>query len=700
MCLNLILIKGCEWPEYFDLSTRGFKDTDEVSSIKDEIQTSWQTNSRIKKDESYVNTEYETMTLVNAVNKTTIEISDVANGKLESFIDTYKCKTKINNDDGDVFMIEKVKTLNITDNAGSMEHFITTYRCLRLKRHSKFVLQWVLGPESISEPMCDETGVTFSEWPLVYWPITDSVTKKQRHRNADLFRDYPACPMAGGYLMHVYNGDGSEIKGCQNNNPSSKFEMECVKGEGLLLMPGQPTDHCLPFAFNKDLGSKFYCLGAWTDSQYQYTVLVPNQEFEINSFHCLRTNLDDPTTEPAILFLDNVCKSSKPNPRKENFLRLGLRQKHINSICDDYSDQCAPSQIDCKEPTQSTTCLKSCGKCPALSFTKTDPNIHGSWIIQKTNTQKELMVHLNRINIPDIGLFDVRLKVNTSICSGISWNPTKTNRAPVYVLTKSGSDAEGCLPRVATFSLQEVTKGVAVLFYSPTAPLRNLEDALDPINWCKIVKKDYMEFASFFKTYSPEVKSVYSSSINGWYIAVHPGQEPAPTTCGLYDVMFSLDFRVILNNGTHKSSCTGRAVTGETSSSWKLTYDHCSHGKEKRSHIFTCLASIEVNSNYKASIMQAGAETSNTDTGIQPGGYYCVMFPKKEEFTSYGLFSHPVLINPTSSCDDHFIQSVVYEDGGGNALVRMDYGVSAATNYPSSSNLYYFIALLVTLHFI
>ena len=658
----------CDWPDYFDLSSRAYEERkDYILSIYKYIQTSWRTDARLERDQLVVNGALETLTLVDIINKASIQISSVRRGNVRVVTDTYICKQKL---DDNLIMLEKTKSKNISDFS---QKFTTTFRCLQLKKHTKYVLQWTLGPESETEPNCNEPFGEMSEWPLVYWPITASFAPREREENSDWLTGYPSCPMSGGYLMRVFNDDDSVISGCQNDQPSSRFEMDCMKGEGLYLTPGHQGERCDKFAFNKKTGSKFYCLGSWTDSKYRYTVLVPARYMSISSFHCLRTSKDDPTSEPSVLFLDNICKSSPPNNNTESFIKLELRRKNVDSFCDDYSDQCSPAQVNCSDPAQSTTCFKSCTSCPDLTpkGSETELEHRGKWILQKVSEQQQIIIDTKKITIPVLGTFDInRVSSGPVVCGGNSFYSGNGNQT-VYIVSKL-ADAQGCVPRIMSFSVEEINKGIAVIFYTPTNPLKNTEQALETNGWCRIIQSDINSFANIYNPYWPPISSPRISHADGWYIAVNPERQLKAAKCSYLGIMFDLKYDLTFDINNKKSHCKGRMKKGNDDESWELTYDDCDGGKTSGTHTFTCLTPVhQLTYSYRFSVIQSTDSASDSSGEIQPSGYYCLMFPILKNFDS--IFDYPLIINPASRCDSDSLHSVTETRKKGQPLVRLDY---------------------------
>lgn len=136
------------------------------------------------------------------------------------------------------------------------------YQCLEFIRRSGSVAQVKQSPIAVqrSELLCEDSQMRLDPWPLV-WPFVDSMD------------EYVPCSISGGYDITLYDHQSEQVV-CESN-PKPRWESDCQGGEGTNI----------DFRFfdcqgglSMDTSQDLYCLGTWTEGQYEFSVISNNDE--------------------------------------------------------------------------------------------------------------------------------------------------------------------------------------------------------------------------------------------------------------------------------------------------------------------------------------------------------------------------------------------------------------------------------------
>ena len=617
----VISAQDCVWPDWFDVSKPDW-------SVKPE-ENSWETEARLDKElGSIMNWFIKSKKMVTVLNNNSLEIS-VYLRKSKANYTTYSCDTAYGNE----------KFLLMKTGQSDMSKIRTTYRCVQLIKKSRFVAQWRLGPESYESHECPDNFAGISDWPLIYFPIRETATHEKIFKSYDLLKDYPACPSLGGFLMKVYEEDGSHVQNqCKNEYPSSRIEMECGYGEGIRITTS--TGRCGRYALGNRVGAQLNCLANWEDDNYRYSVLMPNDNMAINSFHCLRLDKNDPTVGTPIMFLDSVCLSTTPGGDMSYF-RLQLRKHSVNSICDDLSDQCRDDLC----PDMKYWCASSCSSCANVSNTvKSDEKIRGTWVLQRRGSKHEVTITENEFTLFDMGTFKAYGGLNngTEVC--LKPSQGMKNETFEYSLAKLG-DGEGCGPRVSQLRASLISESVLLLQTTGTAPLRPDEYMTDVEKWCHNNYRDIDWYSPAFRPYWP----YHSNAAKGaGHFTLIKKEEQTPVSCmldqGLVTYAAHMKVNVSFSVNKKKYTCEGEAhVNGDEK--YRLEYN-CEDGKSD-DVLFECLANYEVSPNYYGITLKA--ESSDAGSLISDR-FYCLLIPVQNQEERLSL-----VLNTAGECDPNYI---------------------------------------------
>ena len=617
----------CSWPDYFDLPRNGLLSLD-GSKL-------WQTDTKVKipKHGGQINGYGKSRTLIYVESNSTIRRTEQHGNKAS--IEFYKCVKAFN------------KTLFLIATFDKWDpNFNTTYRCIQFDPKNKFVLFWRWGDKHSEEIDCEiETG-EFSRWPLIYWPLRKNSDRYQVFKFRESMSEYPSCPRLGGFLMRVFDMHGSEIKNCPNDYPSPRFDMECTIGEGLQLTPTDPQ--CRNYDFSGDPGAKMFCIANWIEDRFMFSILVPAHSISVNSFQCLRLNKDDPTSEPAVIFLDSVCKTTQPNNQTDSFLTLELRRKNVENICDDTSDQCDTSVIDCTKLKHWSTCMKTCKRCPVTGkvVLPTSKQIRGRWILQKYANKS--IIHIDQYNFifPGLGTFHAYSNKPDKSC--IRYTTIFKNSSP-YVLAQMPGN--GCSPRVMQFNMKRISKSVAILHISGTSVIRNNDYTSAPGKWCWNNAIEAKSLYKVFQPYWPYTADSLSSFDTGWFTLVKNGPD-VPDKCDIWNYFAHIKMQVEFNWPHIKHyKCDGEAHQS-ADDTWSMSYNACTNGQPPHKMEFTCLSHYELSGDYYAATLSVAEPL--------PGGgpdntYFCLLWPTWKYRNKY-----PMMLHIAGECDFQFVfESIV-----------------------------------------
>ena len=649
----------CNWPKYFDVSKKYWEYRDE--------EKSWETQTKIDTEiYSEINGYYKSRQLITILNNETLEMT-YHEKKQRVWSEKYECEREYNND---LFLVKRIDVvMNLLPGDIQIKQIDKSirYRCMQLVKRSQFVVQWILGDlrKESHECYAGGFGSDLDPSPLIYFPIRNTRRDEKLFEYSKLLEEYPSCPKLGGYLMKVYETNGSHVttEGCRNQEPSPRFEMECTVGEGLLILPSR--EPCPRYSYSLGSGSKLYCLGSWIQGEYSFTVLVP-ADTTVNSFHCLRMNKHDPSSENAILFLDNICRLGNPDPEKESFLRLSLRQKTISSICDDYSDHCKIPERDCEDIVQKTACLSSCNACPPDSpqGISVQPSLHGNWIIQKSDTEEVISIKRKTITLPHLGSFMVHAIPDKYVCHPVSHVLSDGSK---YVLS-TNDVLKGCSPRVIQLSMKNISESVSLLHFTSPSALRFSKYSLNSSTWCRNNQLEANANAQIFRPYWPFTTRPGSSlPTDGWYTVIKSdptSHNPTPCQISGYKIgyaayMFTNAYINIQGKETYK--CKGEVRANDTILSIYL--DNCDNNVKHRELIFDCLANYKMSTDYQALTLKLSDSSVSLVEDLQ---FYCLLLP------TYGDRNRLAIILHSAGLCDYPLTYFVHHNHG-SPLVKMTF---------------------------
>ena len=616
----------CRWPDYF----MRFYD----SFYGDIWKRQWQTELRIRRfpqDFTRINGDLASRKVVSIADERNFNISSYKrNFKYQVYKyyeESYQCLHKYDNDK---FMLKKTGMYKFSIGYEPEKlNFPTTYQCFQFIKRSEFVVQWKVGKENERFKDCHEEFGVLNNWPLVYIPVVQAAP----------FHILPHCPSLGGFQMKVYEDDGSPVINfpCKNDNPSPRLESGCIPGEGIFLYPS--ANQCDRYGLLEGTGAKLHCLGNWEDDKYSYTVVLPSELTGINSTHCLRINKSNPVSESAILFLDSVCDTGTVHPKQHAYFRLDLRKKVINSLCDNYSDQC--SSGSCQSIYQATTCFRTCRNCPKTKAVETESMEQGLWYLQRNDVLDVIDIGRDYFNLPLFG----NMKITghhtsnryTSVCQS-SNSLLEGGRG--YILTSLPGN--GCLPRVVQVKLKRLNKLVSLIQISQSSALRNDKYALNVSTWCHNNKMEVDNFVQFKTKYSKYTSTYLRPNEYGWFTLIKAQNTTQLSPCGIAELRYA-KIKVLIRFGSSLLG-SGEAYT-KGSNEWIMVYSLWTNPKDSTQISFYCLANYQVNDNYHGVILKVNkAEGPPNVSKLISETYYCLLLPR-------GFHQADIVLHTAGDCD-------------------------------------------------
>ena len=655
MTLPCSLGGPCVWPEWFDIS-----ESDKYPRGYYPYKFSWETEAVLNTEiRAMVNYFSDTKKMIMIKKNNTLRISKWKDDNVKENGIIYKCEQSF----GDSKYLLK-KTAYVSR---YLETIPTqaTYRCMELIQRSRFVAQWRLGEEMTNPQDCQGEFAPVNPWPLVYFPVRKTTDAKDIWKNEDLFQSYPSCPKLGGFLMRAFYKNGEPIldNECKNDYPSSRFEMECVEGEGIRITEGAP---CRMYSLSNDgQGAKFNCLANWEDEKYRYSLLMPNGKFHVYIFHCLRMNKNDPTSEDVILFLDTLCRPGSLE-LSDNYFQIKLRRHPVRGF-GDLSDQCSKNQ--CKN--MKYWCAETCNILKNISDpVTTDESIRGTWFLQGEGKREEFTITEKDITLSGMGTFQVygNLSKRERICLTTTW-PFNGNTFE-YALARDGSE-NGCGPRVTQFRAIRVSESVLVMQASGTAPLRPNENMENVEQWCQNNYQDVESYSvsmfkphwPFFSTGSPLSYGSGTTYGTGTFTLINKDTTTSVRCNKYYQGMIpdmKIDIHLKPKHGI-KHKCKGESYTKDNT--LKISYQ-CDHGPSG-TILYECLAVFEVSSDYVGIVLKASEPGSHDQDGIPTQDeFYCLLMRNQREEKL------PWFYNTAAKCDR--IVGYKYQDNTPEPLVRIE----------------------------
>ena len=638
----------CVWPDFFDLtrykpSQKGFG--------KYEEDISWETETKVDDNTGQkVNGQVKSKKLITIINNTTMEMSKFQN-KQKLMWEIYSCYKPFGRN---TFLIKKASvSRNAKESNQVMKSSQTSFRCMKLVQRSKFVVQWMVGRETSRPTRCSENAL-LNPSPLIYFPVRNLAKAMKIFRYYDLLSDNVHPLFSGGYEMRVFDKNGYPIQtgGCNNEYPSPRIEMECMKSEGLRITLSRSK--CTLYGISQNAGSKFSVLASWEEGPYIFNVLLPSGGQKVNSFHCLRVNKKNPTKETAILFLDSVCKSAEPNKKEDSFLQLSLRQKEINDFCTDFSDQCPQtSRRMCSNVAQQSACMKTCNVCPDLSSkVKFDNKFLGDWILQRQKRSDWVKIFEDSVTLPELGTFDAYAVPENKTC--ISSKAAIMKSASGFVLGRSPGN--GCVPRTVQIMLRKISESVLLMYNSGPAPLRYDQNSLSANKWCHNNLLDVNKFAPVFGSQWSYTSPGYSSLGTGTFTLISKEAQKR-SNCEI-ETDPSLKYAAHMKIGIEFSYNTNTIrCRGETKSKGqdglRFRYDKCTHRVPPGDIHFDCLGTYQVSYDYSVTVLKRTAPSYGRSNPFIKEKYWCIMIPKVKH-----KFALPTILHPAGECNFPFAFAV------------------------------------------
>ena len=631
--LPCIPAEPCVWPQWFDLSSSFSPFLLKYAKYE---KKSWQTQAVIQTDiQPMVNWFVKSKTIVAITGNRSLEIISWIDKEIGNS-SVYECERNF----GKSYLLKKT---GLKDRFEENIPTAVKYRCMELTQRSRFVAQWRLGVEMDQPQDCQGQFAPVSPWPLVYFPFQDSGMQDEIWKSENLFKEYPACPSLGGYLMRVFDEKGTPViekEQCKNDYPSSRFEMECVSGEGIRITASAP---CRQYATGDRTGAKFSCLANWEDNKYRYSLLMPDDKMGIRSFHCLRMNKTDPTSGNVLLFLDTVCRPDNPEVT-DTYFRIDLRRHTVRGICGDLSDQCNEAQCH----NTKYWCAGTCNSCSNISEPiPIDGSIRGRWILHSNERQREFIFTEKKISLPEMGTFHVygTLSKRRKMCARASL-PLEKETFEYALGTEVGGN--GCGPRVTQLRAKRVSESVLVVQYPGTAPLRPNEHFVNSEEWCHNNFQDIGSYRTIFKSHWPQFSAEHFFSFaNGAYTLI-TSSKTKPVKCsildGYYQTMINnMKFKMTLKSGDRRYNCNGESHFEDLA--YKISYQ-CDGDGPSGAVAFECLAGFDVSSDYKILVLEASSPNFQNHEGVPTKeNFYCLFVPKRPQRKS------PWFYNTAGECD-------------------------------------------------
>ena len=444
--------------------------------------------------------------------------------------------------------------------------------------------------------------------------------------------------------MEVTAPDGSAV--CSNTHPFPRFEVGCSPGGGLRMLPSTTND-CREYSFLGGAGAKMHCLGNWVDSAYKFIMLVPAGKKQIKSFHCLRINKDDITKEDAILFLDTACKLGEP-AESDNYLKIKLRKKEIEGLCEDYDDQC--SEDDCDGMNYKHACIGTCSSQCVFDEKLVQPSeeLSGEWIVQTRRSRDNFTINSDGFHLDKLGKFKAYGTPNDTHCMKA---PPVLEDAASYVIADTGTDlAKGCLPRVTQLTMKTINHNVALMQVMEPSPLRANKFSSNANLMCNNNLQEAQAFSNLYRPYWPFISESPKGTGSGWFTLIKKHENQQLSSCNLnnpdYDYTLASEVKLeFLSPSKKRYSCDGQAHNvGDNK--YMIDYHKC-HGNSSygASIDFECLGSYKFNDKYQAVIGKIPTVVSFNDEVLLNEEYYCILFPSKADR------SLPVLVHTAGDCD-------------------------------------------------
>ena len=634
---------SCTWPPYFDVSKKGWP-------IKDE-ERSWETETKVETDtDPKINWFPKSRKLISIWDNHTLDIIKFDNKRRESS-DRYSCSKSFGND---LFLLKK------EDKSGGA----VAYRCMQLHPESKFVIRWRIGPE-ITTTVCSDEFASIEESPLIYFPVRETALNSNLNKYFDFFNESKPCPPSGGYIIDKImksNGEQIDTK-CQESGLIARMEVDCASGEGIYI---REAGGCEGLSMVQGVGSKLFCLAHWDEGIYTFRVLVPAGATNINSFHCLRLNKDNPTSSNAILFLDSFCSTASPNKNTMSFFKIQLRHHGISGMCDDFMDSCTGGK--CDQDNIRRECFSTCDSCPVngTESLKTDNSLRGTWLLQKRGFTSEVTITENTFEFGGLKNFKAYAKPDDELCIA----PPDTLKKDSYALVLAhDGEANGCVPRVTQLRMRLVADSVAVLHLTASSPLRNDEFISTPSKWCRNNFIETESFASIFRPFWPYSRNEKSEDDTGFQIVVKKSQQ-TPACCKLgHDLLqhaAHMSVKVEFQASGKHYSCGGETHSVDDDK-WRLEYKSCNHQNASGNLLFQCLANFEVNEDYQALTLKAPtiSDSGEPQSLILTDQFYCLLIPKD------GHTNLPIIIHQAGECDSALAEWVIKNER--KPLVKLNF---------------------------
>ena len=641
------LEEPCIWPEWFDVS-----ESEKYPLTYDPNRFSWVTEAVLDTEiRAIVNYFADTKKMIMIKNNNTLRITKWKDDNVQENGTIYKCEQSF----GDFkYLLKKT---------GYVSRYLetipttATYRCMELIQRSRFVAQWRLGEEMTNPQDCKREFAPINPYPLVYFPVRKTTNEKDIWKNEELFKEYPSCPALGGFLMRAFYKNGKPIldKECKNDYPSSRFEMECVEGEGIRITEGAP---CRMYSLSNDgQGAKFNCLANWEDDKYKYSLLMPNGKFHVYIFHCLRMNKNDPTSEDVILFLDTLCRPGSLE-LSDNYFRIKLRHHPLSGF-EDLSDQCSKNQ--CRN--MKYWCAETCNVLKNISEPiSIEESIRGIWFLQDQGKSKEFTITEKNITLPGMGTFQAygHLSKEKRIC--FSTTRPLNGDTFEYALAQDGRE-NGCGPRVTQFRAKRVSESVLVLQAAGTAPLRPNRNMANSENWCQNNYQDVESYSfPMFKPHWPFFSTDRALSYGTGTFTLINKNKTSSVECSKFNQMSDMKMDIYLKSKHGiKHKCNGESHIEDNT--YKITYQ-CDNGPSG-SILYECLAAFEVSADYDGVVLKASEPGSHDQDGIPTQDeFYCLLVRNEAKEKS------PWFYDTAGKCD--IIAGHKYFDNTLDPLARIE----------------------------
>jgi len=249
---------------------------------------------------------------------------------------------------------------------------LPSYQCLRFVRLSDFVVQLAKSDvfDSYSPDLCsDPTQLIVQDLVLVY-PGYDA---------SQIVTDTISCGLTGRYWLSVVDKSTGSHK-CRDSFLRPVIEADCVSpGEGVLIDFRQPT--CAISSADTSALYNFVCLGAWTQSGFNYSVLTDNKPVQVRRLWMLK--IPEVESGPMTAYLMRSLTTGSAHSTGAGQYKLSLTPASFPTLCENEANGCVVSS-DCEDDAKELHCQRTCNACTVTTsdgaFCQFNDSYHGQWL--------------------------------------------------------------------------------------------------------------------------------------------------------------------------------------------------------------------------------------------------------------------------------------------------------------------------------